>query len=220
MRFALVSCHVERPLDEDTWRLFARVQERQPGGFRIAALMRPPHHGEDRELWVERAREAAERGPLGHHTHWTSPTHARPTAGDPAARVREEAAWLQESGFAPTLFCGGGWYMDEALAQTLASLGYTDCTSRRGEPCSLRLRGGTLLGELPTTHSIGALARSLLRRRPRFLHAYFHDYDLLDRKRRYALVASLSLLGTRAVPAPFELPASLREVPFSEAFPG
>jgi hypothetical protein len=30
------------------------------------------------------------------------------------------------------------------------------------------------------------------------VHAYFHDYDLLDVRRRYALVASLAVLGRRA----------------------
>ena len=58
------------------------VEERRPGGLAIAALMRPPDAvaGEhDDETWLRRAREAAGRGPLGHHTHFTSPTHARPS---------------------------------------------------------------------------------------------------------------------------------------------
>jgi hypothetical protein len=32
------------------------------------------------------------------------------------------------------------------------------------------------------------------------VHAYFHDYDLLDPKRRIALVASLGVLGRRRQP--------------------
>ena len=51
---------------------------------------------------------------------------------------------------------------------------------------------------LPTTHSLGALARAVVRPLPRYVHAYFHDYDLLDARRRFALVASLALLGRRA----------------------
>src|SRR6478672_8437811 len=90
-RYAVVSCHVEQPLDDRVWARFAAFQAARPGGFRIAGLLRPPHEGEDAELWLERARAAAAQGPLGHHTHWTSPAHARPTTGDPAARVREEA---------------------------------------------------------------------------------------------------------------------------------
>ena len=53
-------------------------------------------YGEDEERWLERARAAAAHGPFGHHTHWTSPTHARPTGGDPArARPRARARWLR-----------------------------------------------------------------------------------------------------------------------------
>src|SRR5579862_9770246 len=95
---AIVSCHVERPLDEEAWRRFDAFQRLRPGGFAVIALMRPPDpaFGEDEELWLERARAAAARAPFGLHTHWTSPTHARPTGGDPAARVRAEVSWLRE----------------------------------------------------------------------------------------------------------------------------
>ena len=80
-RYAVVSCHVERPLDDPVWTRFAALQEARPGGFAIAALVRPadPAFDEDEARWVDRAREAAKRGPLGHHTHWTAPDHARPT---------------------------------------------------------------------------------------------------------------------------------------------
>src|SRR5207245_1465282 len=70
--YGVVSCHVERPLDDECWSRFVAVQARRPGGFRIAALMRPPDAGagEDEERWLARARAAAERGPLGQHTHF------------------------------------------------------------------------------------------------------------------------------------------------------
>jgi hypothetical protein len=184
---------VERPLDERAWDAFARLQERAPGGFRIAALMRPPHDGEDGALWLERARAAAARGPLGHHTHWTSPTHARPSGeGDPAQRVREEGAWLREHGLAPTLFCGGGWYEDDGVRAAVAELGYADCTPRGREP----FVAGAYRA-LPTTHSLGAAARGVLGRLPPYVHAYCHDYDLLDRTRLSALLAALAVLGRR-----------------------
>src|SRR3990172_11687305 len=91
-RYAVVSCHVERPLDDTAWEHFSALQERRPGGFAVAALMRPadPSAGEEESIWLERALEAARRGPLGHHTHWTAPDHARPTGGDTGARVRAE----------------------------------------------------------------------------------------------------------------------------------
>src|SRR5438128_9043084 len=79
--YAVVSCHVERPLDDRVWARYSALIRRRPAGFAVTSLLRAPHDGEDRDLFVERAREAAALGPFGHHTHWTSPTHARPTAG-------------------------------------------------------------------------------------------------------------------------------------------
>jgi hypothetical protein len=217
-RYAVVSCHVERPLDDAVWRLFSDLQERRPGGFRIAALMRPPDEaaGENEQLWLERAREAAARGPLGLHTHWTAPDHARPTGGDPAERVRREGEWLAERGLGPTLFCGGGWYMDAAVAAAVAGLGYADCTGtafrpsylaedaprlEAHEPAWIELPDGLRLLELPTTHSVGMLARGVLGPlRAPLVHAYFHDTDLLDATRRRALVAALPVLARRRTP--------------------
>jgi hypothetical protein len=187
----VVSCHVERPLDDAAWARFDTFQRRRPGGFDVIALLRPPDaaYGEREEPWLERARTTAARAPIGLHTHWTSPTHARPTGGDPAERVRRETEWLRERGLEPVYFCGGGWYTDDAVSSVVAELGLVDCTPRSGEPSP---------GLLPTTHSIGGLARGLLRPLPRYMHAYFHDFDLLDARRRYALTVSLAVLGLRA----------------------
>ncbi|HSC90724.1 MAG TPA: hypothetical protein VLB86_03635 [Gaiellaceae bacterium] len=209
-----VSCHVERPLDDETWRRFSELQRRRPGGLAVAALLRPPDEaaGERWEPWLERARAAAGRGPLGHHTHWTAPGHARPTGGDPAARVLDEGERLRAEGVPATLFCGGGWYTDAGVAEAAAALGYADCTptafrpsylepgARRAQldaPARLRLPSGALLTALPSTHSLGAAARLALRRLPRWVHVYFHDTDLLDARRRLALVAALAALGRR-----------------------
>ncbi|MBX5474683.1 MAG: hypothetical protein IRZ20_06670 [Thermoleophilia bacterium] len=191
---AVVSCHLERPLDDEAWRRFDALQRRRPGGFDVIALIRPPdrEHGEAEEPWLERARLAAARAPLGLHTHWTSPTHARPTlagsVGGPAARVRAEAAWMRERGLEPRFFCGGGWYTDERVREAVAELGLVDCTPRGGAPAP---------GILPTTHSLGQLARAVLGPLPPYVHAYFHDYDLLDPLRRRALAVALALLGAR-----------------------
>jgi hypothetical protein len=223
-RYAVVSCHVERPLDGAAWERFSALQERRPGGFPVAALMRPadPAFGEDEQAWLARALEAAARGPLGHHTHWTAPDHARPTSegtpGDAAERVRAEGERLRELGLAPTLFCGGGWYTDASVAQACAALGYADCTPRAARPgylpagapwallaapARLRLPSGQELLALPTTHSLGDLARALLRRTalPDVVHVYFHDTDLLDRRRRTLLGALLPLLARVAEPS-------------------
>ena len=226
-RYAVVSCHVERPLDDEVWRRFSALQERPPGGFAIAALMRPPAEGENEERWLERAREARERGPFGLHTHWTAPDHARPTTGDPAALVREQGRRLASLGLKATVFCGGGWYMDEDVAAAVADLGYADCTAtafrpaylavdaphlRAAEPVWLEVPGARRVLELPTTHSIGMLARGLLGPfRFQVVHAYFHDTDLLDRRRAAALRMGLAFLGLKRTPSDLdELQRGLR----------
>jgi hypothetical protein len=238
-RIAVVSCHVERPLDDRAWRLFSRLQERRPGGFAVAALMRPPDPdaGENEARWLERARTAAGRGPLGHHTHWGGPERARPLDGNPADRVRREADWLQSSGLRPTLFCGGGWYVDLPVAEAVAELGYTDCTATAfrpsyldagspraslAGPARLVLPSGRRLLELPTTHSLGAAARAALGRSSApVLHVYFHDTDLLDGRRRAALRAALAVLGRRRQVSDLDRlareAADAPEVSFSEA---
>ncbi len=211
-----MSCHVERPLDDDVWARFSALQKARPGGFAVAALMRPadPAFGEDEALWLERAREAASRGPLGQHTHWTAPDHARPTGGDTGARVLAEGHRLRELGLEPTLFCGGGWYTDEAVAEACAELGYVDCTPRatrprylgEGErwaslsaPAIVELPSGGELRAIPTTHSLGDLARALRRRAlPELVHVYFHDTDLVDAPRRALLHIIVRFLARQA----------------------
>jgi hypothetical protein len=210
---------VERPLDDVVWARFSALQKKRPGGFAIAALMRPADSsaGEDESRWIDRAREAAARGPLGHHTHWTAPDHARPTKGGTGERVLREGRRLRELGLAPTLFCGGGWYTDSHVAEACAELGYADCTPRavrppylaqgerwasRASPARVQLPSSGLLGVIPTTHSLGDLARALGRRRslPQIVHVYFHDTDLLNRRRRAMLRGLLPLLAHRAHP--------------------
>jgi hypothetical protein len=60
--YAVVSCHVERPLDDRVWRHYHALLARRPGGFAIASLMRPPAAGESAETFVERARAASALG--------------------------------------------------------------------------------------------------------------------------------------------------------------
>jgi hypothetical protein len=210
---AVVSCHVERPLDDRVWAAFARLLRRRPGGFVVTPFLRPPHapSGESASVWLERAGIAASLAPLGHHTHWGGPTQARPQGdADAAAIVRDEAAWLREHGVSPRYFCGGGWYLDEPLAEALAELGYVDCTAttfrqsylpaeaprlQLAGPALVRLPSGAGLLELPATHSLGMLGRSL--RLPRLVHVHFHDWELIDRRRALAVDALLRLLGLR-----------------------
>lgn len=222
----MISCHVERPLDDRVWAAFSSIQRQFP----VAALLRPPDEdaGESEEPWLRRAREAAGRGPIGHHTHWTSPSHARPTgAGEPGERVQREGDWLRERGIEATLFCGGGWYSDEGVARSCAALGYADCTPRAGRPpyladgarwvelaspARLTLPGREPLLALPTTHSAGDLLRALVRPRglgSDVIHVYFHDTDLVDVRRRRVVTIALRLLGRRRRPGDLDALAAL-----------
>ena len=244
-RYAVVSCHVERPLDDGVWARFTELQERRPGGFPVAALLRSadPGHGEDETAWLARARQAAPRGPLGQHTHWTAPDHARPTSGEPAARVLHEAGRWQELGLAPTLFCGGGWYSDLGVAEACAELGYVDCTPTAyrpaylpagaprlalAEPSQIALPSGRRLLAIPSTHSLGMLAREVLTPtglRPAVVHVHFHDTDLLDARRRAVLVWALRALRRRRSVTDLDqlagqLAGSVRETAFAQVAAG
>jgi len=238
-RYAVVSCHVEAILDDRTWEAFSAFQESAPGGFRIAPLVRPPDEaaGEAADVWLERARAAGSRGPLGHHTHFVGPGHARPPHPGPehGERVRREAGWLREQGLRPRFFCGGGWYMDAGVASILAELGYVDCTATAFRPSylddaaprlSLDRPARLVLGRrrllaIPTTHSLGQAARATLdpEPMPAVVHVYFHDTDLLSRRRRLALRATLVALARRRDVSDLdevaaEAEASAPELPF------
>ena len=194
MRVAVASCHVERILDDPAWAALSRLLRRAPGGFRIAALVRPPD-GEPEEPWLERAR--ALDVPFGLHTHWTSPSHARPTGGDPAERVRCDLAWMRDRGLEPRFFAGGGWYTDEQVQRVVSGAGLVDLTATT---FTLPYGGGRVVpgperGLLPATHTIGMLARAF--RLPDYVHVYFHDTDLLQPKRRLGLELGLRHLGVR-----------------------
>ena len=169
---------------------------------------------EDEKRWLERALEAAANGPLGHHTHWTAPDHARPTGDGTGDRVLAEGRRLRELGLLPAFFCGGGWYTDVDVAEACAELGYVDCTPRVARPAYLSagqrwaalalparvaLPSGAVLPAIPTTHSLGDLARAVSRGGlAPLVHVYFHDTDLLEARRRALLHVGLRLLARRA----------------------
>lgn len=233
-RYAVVSCHVERPLDDIVWHAFERLQEERPGGFAIGALLRPPDPDEDEdpERWITRAFAAAGRGPIGHHTHFGGATRAWPTGPGAVDRFRREAEWFEQADLAPTVFCGGGWYMDAELAGELAARGYADSSATRfplpwrrpgdplmtlDRPAWLTIGDGLRLLELPLTRSLGSLWRGMVR--PSGLdepvvHVYFHDWELADARRRAAIRAGLRLLARRRTPTDLDtLRTSLVDAP-------
>jgi hypothetical protein len=119
---------------------------------------------------------------------------------------------MREYDLEPRLFCGGGWYIDEEVAAVLAELSYADCTATAfvpsylgegeprlavDEPAWLSLPDGRRLLELPSTHSLGMAARGMTGTLAPYVHVYFHDTDLLYRKRRIALRIALEALSRR-----------------------
>jgi hypothetical protein len=205
-------------VDDAIWESFARFQRSRPGGFRIAALLRPPapDAGEPEDVWLDRVAVAREQGPLGHHTHFGGVDRARPPVPELAAdRLRREAAWLRERDLAPRFWCGGGWYFTPAIASVLSDFGYVDCTAtafrpdylpsgaphlKVGEPCWLLLEDGRRLLELPATHSLRMAVKLTLSPRRitgRAVHLYFHDWELMDSRRAAALSGVLAALGRR-----------------------
>lgn len=203
--------------------------------------MRPPDRGagEAEERWLDRARTASRHGPLGHHTHFGGRQTARPQEGGPLPQeqVRAEADWLRARNLQPRFWCGGGWFIDEAVAEAIADLGYADCSATAfrpsylparaprlsvSEPAWIRLRSDRFL-ELPSTHSLGSAARAAFGPLSRYLHVYFHDTDLLDSHRRIALRATLAILGRRRTPTDLEqmaeeVASDAPEVSFNLAF--
>jgi hypothetical protein len=237
-RYAVVSCHVERPLDDRIWAAFERLLVARPAGFVVTPFVRPPHagSGEDEGRWLERVRRIAGLAPLGHHTHWGGPSQARPPAGvDASAVVAAEAEWWRSHDLEPRYFCGGGWYLDVPVAETLAAFGYADCTATTFRqsylderaprlqvdgPARLVLPSGAILPELPATHSLGMLGRGLPGLRGT-VHVHFHDWELVDRRRALALGALLRVLRLRRRPLALDELArragDAPEIPFTPA---
>jgi hypothetical protein len=88
--------------------------------------------------------------------------------------------------------------------------------AKRHAPAWIRLDDGRRVLELPSTHSLGQAARSLAGELPPAVHVHFHDYELLDRRRRAALSVALRLLARRRRPVePGEVDAE-REVTWAD----
>jgi len=84
------------------------------------------------------------------------------------------------------------------------------------EPGIVELPSGRRLLELPTTHSLGAAAKALLRPLPNVVHVHFHDYELLEPVRRAAIAATLRLLALRRRPVSLGELGAEREVSWSD----
>src|SRR5207237_9882410 len=117
----------------------------------------------------------------------------------------------------------------------VAELGYVDTTAtplrppllpagapraNLDQPAWIRLDDGRRVLELPTTHSLGAAARNLARPLPRIVHVHFHDFELLDPRRRLALRVTLALLARRRRPTELGALDADREVAWADVCAG
>ena len=97
VRAAVASCHVERLLDDDVWARFRRLLDDPPGGFRVAALVRPPdsEHGEEGSSGSSAPVRSRSRSGC-------TPTGPRPRTLGPPAAIRRRASAATSRGFAST----------------------------------------------------------------------------------------------------------------------
>ena len=217
-RYAVVSCHVERPLDDAVWARFAALQDARPGGFAIAALMRPPDaaHGEDEATWLARAREAVGSGAArtSHALDRAGPrtSDGRPAGGQGRAR-RDDACGTAASprrcsaAAAGTRTSRSPRHARSSATSTarrrasrppyLGSRRALGVAQRSLHASSSRRAGSSARSRRPTRSAISR-ARSRARTFRRLVHVYFHDTDLLDRRRRALLHAGLRVLARRA----------------------
>ena len=117
--------------------------------------------------------------------------------------------------------------MDGGVLDAVSELGYIDFTATAARPSFLpagspraaldapawiRLDDGRRVFEVPSTHSLGEAARALAGALPPVVHVHFHDYELLETRRRTALSALLRLLARRRKPVAPDAVAADREV--------
>ena len=170
-----------------------------PGGFTIAALMRPARPGRERDALArtraDRRRARAPRPPhaLGRRDPGTADRRrsgrARPPRGGVAPRPRPRADASSAA--------AAGTRTRPSRPRSPSS-GYADCTATAFRPAYLAgARGGSARGARLAalsarrgcsscrrrTRSAWRHARPSAGARPAYVHVYFHDTDLLDARR-------------------------------------
>ena len=114
--YAVVSCHVERPLDDAVWERYRephRAAARAGSRSRRCCGRRPTARTRSCSSSARARRRRSGRSGTT-RTGRRRRTRARPAAIRPSACSRE-GRWLREQGLEPRFFCGGGWYMDAGV---------------------------------------------------------------------------------------------------------
>ena len=175
-RYAVVSCHVERPLDDAVWARFAALQEERPGGFAIAALVRPA--GCRRQ---ERTSAPGSRGlVMRRHAPRSGTTRTGRPPTTPARRAlrRELACWTRGERCATRLEADallrgrlvhgrrGGGGLRRARLRRLHAPSPAALRTSRPESAGRRSQQPASV-ELPSGRALGRDSHDALARRPR-----------------------------------------------------
>ena len=220
-RYAVVSCHVERPLDDACWSRFSRSAGPAPGRLPDRSADTTPRCGRRRGRGSAGSSGRAGRPSKGRSA--STPTsslpgmHGRQNPGPstPSA-CGSEAGWLRESrsrAWRSSAAAAGTW--TRALAETLSPSSATP-TARRppsGRPTSRRARRGS---RPPTRRGSPCRAeracsssprrtrsawppglRSAVARAATVVHVYFHDTDLLSAAATARSSSPCAVLGRR-----------------------
>ena len=216
-RYAVVSCHVERPLDARVWARVRRTAAAPAGrdSRRSAHPASGLRGGRARRDDLARARARRGRPRASRPPHALHEPDARPAdrrrpgrAGRPGGSVAPRARALRR----PSSAAAAGtrtqaWRRHVPRSDTWTSRRGRRArrTCRTGPPgrSSTGRRGSTSAPRpcstaVPTTHGAGDLLRAVVRPGlPAQVHAYFHDTDLVDPRRRRLIALGLRLLARR-----------------------
>ena len=174
--YAVVSCHVERPLDDAVWDRY-RELVRQPAG-RASRSPRCMRAAGRRRGRASASSSGRARRPRSGRSGTTRTGRRRRTRVRPAAirpsRCCARAAGCASAGLEPRVLLRRRLVHGRGVLGAVAELGYVDCTATAARPSFLppgspraaldapawiRLDDGRRVLELPSTHSLGAAAR-------------------------------------------------------------
>jgi hypothetical protein len=239
--FVCPALHVERLFDDEVWPLLRRALERleRQGGRATAFVSTRRARAAERDLG-ERLKWLVDHGhEIAMHTHFRRSRAAQEATAEPNAVPLTDAEvvasldgdyqYLVDHGHVPRGFCAGTWAIHPATAGWLRRRGFHyDCSFR-----SYALRydnpsavagdshtGASLVQgvlRIPTTASLGVMARSLATRRFPSVHFdggsyalfYLHDWDLRVRRKDVAWHVLVRRLGHTSVVPVREVAAAI-----------
>jgi hypothetical protein len=228
-RVVCPTLHVEQMHDDRAWSVFRRSLERlaQRGGRATAFISTRRARAANADLG-DRLRWLVDQGhEVAMHTHYRPSGSARDdeprplTDNEIVASLEDDYGYLVERGHQPRGFSAGGWSSYPVATEWLETRGFEyDCTFRSfaltyDNPSASpgdNHRGPSVVNgmlQIPTTASLRAMTRNVMRRRypsvpyddGTYSLYYLHDWDLLDWRKEVAWrVVARRLDGASVVP--------------------